>query len=160
MNCYKIDIFYNNIYHKQKIHTHTYTHINTKKYKKMNISIQIESDKDNKHSSASIAAYTESLKMILQHVADFHITVVDIISDKYKIPVDEIMNTVTSDSRYTNMIVNPKIHHFTSNIEIITSNTKSEVVEIKYDDVIKKQGVSESLISANKKKIKIKKIQI
>ena len=59
-------------------------------------------------------AYTESLKMILQHVADFHMTVVDIISEKYNIPVDEIMNTVTSDSRYTNMLVDPKIHHLTS----------------------------------------------
>lgn len=59
-------------------------------------------------------AYTESLKMILQHVADFHMTVVDIISEKYNIPVDEIMNTITSDSRYTNMVVDPKIHHLTS----------------------------------------------
>ena len=52
--------------------------------------------------------------MILQHVADFHMTVVDIISEKYNIPVDEIMNTVTSDSRYTNMLVDPKIHRLTS----------------------------------------------
>ncbi len=59
-------------------------------------------------------AYAESLKMILQHVADFHMMVVDIISEKYKIPVDEIMNTVTSDSRYTNMVVDPKIHRFTA----------------------------------------------
>lgn len=59
-------------------------------------------------------AYAESLKIILQHVADFHLTVVDIISDKYNIPVDEIMNTVTSDSRYTNMLVDPKIHNLTS----------------------------------------------
>ena len=59
-------------------------------------------------------AYAESLKMILQHVADFHMTVVDIISEKYNIPVDEIMNTVTSDSRYTNMLVDPKIHRLTS----------------------------------------------
>ncbi len=59
-------------------------------------------------------AYAESLKIILQHVADFHLTVVDIISDKYNIPVDEIMNTVTSDSRYTNMLVDPKIHSLTS----------------------------------------------
>lgn len=59
-------------------------------------------------------AYTESLKMILQHVADFHMTVVDIISEKYNIPVDEIMNTVTSDSRYANMLVDPKIHRLTS----------------------------------------------
>jgi hypothetical protein len=59
-------------------------------------------------------AYAESLKMILQHVADFHMTVVEIISEKYNIPVDEIMNTVTSDSRYANMLVDPKIHRLTS----------------------------------------------
>jgi hypothetical protein len=59
-------------------------------------------------------AYAESLQMILQHVADFHLTVVDIISEKYNIPVDEIMKTVTSDSRYTNMVVNPNIHRLTS----------------------------------------------
>jgi hypothetical protein len=59
-------------------------------------------------------AYAESLQMILQHVADFHLTVVDIISEKYNIPVDEIMKTVTSDSRYTNMVVNPNIHRVTS----------------------------------------------
>ena len=70
-------------------------------------------------------AYVESLKMILQHVADFHMTVVDIISEKYKIPVDEIMNTVTSDSRYTNMVVDPKIHHFTATL----SQNQVEITE-------------------------------
>jgi hypothetical protein len=69
-------------------------------------------------------AYAESLKMILQHVADFHMTVVDIISEKYNIPVDEIMNTVTSDSRYTNMLVDPKIHRLTS-----SSSNQNHVVE-------------------------------
>lgn len=61
------------------------------------------------------SAYAASLQMILKHVADFHITVVDIISEKYNIPVDEIMNTVTSDSRYTNMLVNPDIHTLSLN---------------------------------------------
>ena len=69
------------------------------------------------------AAYTESLKLILQQVADFHLTVVDIISEKYNIPVDEIMNTVTSDSRYANMLVDPKIHRLTS------SPNQNQVVE-------------------------------
>ena len=69
-------------------------------------------------------AYAESLKMILQHVADFHMTVVDIISEKYNIPVDEIMNTVTSDSRYTNMLVDPKIHRLTS-----SSSNQNHIVE-------------------------------
>ena len=89
----------------------------------MNTSIQIEIDKNNKHSSALGAAYADSLKMILQHVADFHLTVVDIISEKYNIPVDEIMNTVASDSRYANMLVDPKIHRLTS------SPNQNQVVE-------------------------------
>ena len=77
-------------------------------------------------------AYVESLKMILQHVADFHMTVVDIISEKYKIPVDEIMNTVTSDSRYTNMVVDPKIHHFTAALnqdQVVTTVTPAPVTK-------------------------------
>ena len=75
---------------------------------KLSIPVEVEVKPDARD------AYAESLKMILQHVADFHMTVVDIISEKYNIPVDEIMNTVTSDSRYTNMLVDPKIHHLTS----------------------------------------------
>jgi len=88
-------------------------------------------------------AYVESLKMILQHVADFHMTVVDIISEKYKIPVDEIMNTVTSDSRYTNMVVDPKIHRLTATTlnqdQVETTETTAPVTK-----------------KTNEKKIKIK----
>jgi hypothetical protein len=73
--------------------------------------------------AAAAAAYTESLKMILCHVADFHITIVDIISEKYNIPVDEIMKTVTSDSRYTKMVVNPKIHRLTTETTTATETT-------------------------------------
>ena len=74
-------------------------------------------------------AYAESLRMILQHVADFHITVVDIISEKYNIPVNEIMNTVTSDSRYTDMNVDPKIHRLTVHNE--TCSKKKIKIKIK-----------------------------
>jgi hypothetical protein len=59
-------------------------------------------------------AYALSLQMIFRHVADFHMTVVDIISEKYNIPVDEIMNTVTSDSRYKNMVVDKDLHRLWS----------------------------------------------
>jgi hypothetical protein len=83
-------------------------------------------------------AYAESLKMILQHIADFHLTVVDIISEKYNIPADEIMNTVTSDSRYANMLVDPNIHRLTSSSNqnhvnvtetIVTTTTMSTQLE-------------------------------
>lgn len=82
--------------------------------------------------SESATAYAESLKMILQHVAEFHVTVVDIISEKYKIPVDEIMNTVTSDSRYTNMLVDPKIHHLTcTNVKVTMPTTTTVPTRVK-----------------------------
>ncbi len=89
-------------------------------------------------------AYAESLQMILQHVADFHLTVVDIISEKYNIPVDEIMKTVTSDSRYTNMIVDPKIHRLTSLDKIET-----QIVETS-------APVAPAIKKISEKKIKIK----
>lgn len=91
-------------------------------------------------------AYAESLKMILQHVADFHMTVVDIISEKYKIPVDEIMNTVTSDSRYTNMAVDPKIHRLTATTTALNQD-QVETIPVTQAPVTKK---------TSEKKIKIK----
>ena len=118
----------------------------------MNTSIQIEIDKNNKHSSALGAAYAESLKMILQHVADFHMTVVDIISEKYNIPVDEIMNTVASDSRYANMLVDPKIHRLTS------SSSNQNQVEVT-ETIITATPVTQ-LAAAVTKKSTEKKIRI
>lgn len=118
----------------------------------MNTSIQIEIDKNNKHSSALGAAYAESLKMILQHVADFHMTVVDIISEKYNIPVDEIMKTVASDSRYANMLVDPKIHRLTS------SSSNQNQVEVT-ETIITATPVTQ-LAAAVTKKSTEKKIRI
>ena len=95
-------------------------------------------------------AYAESLKMILQHVADFHMTVVDIISEKYNIPVDEIMNTVTSDSRYTNMLVDPKIHRLTS------SPNQNQVVETMTPTPTTTQLAAAATKNSIPKKIRIK----
>ena len=60
------------------------------------------------------SAYALSLQMIFRHVADFHMTVVDVISEKYNIPVDDIMNAVTSDSRYKNMVVDKDLHRLST----------------------------------------------
>jgi len=110
---------------------------------KLSIPVQIKVGADARD------AYAESLKMILQHVAEFHIAVVDIISEKYNIPVDEIMNTVTSDSRYTNMAVDPKIHRLTSTSNLGTSSSEKIKLELNNDKVDKEDSI--------KKKIKIKK---
>jgi len=119
----------------------------------MNTSIQIEIDNNNR-SSALGAAYAESLKIILQHVADFHLTVVEIISEKYNISVDEMMKTVTSDPRYANMVVNPEIHRLVEPTSMTTTNTKDND-----NDSLQKHRGDEILNNCLvKKKIKIKKI--
>jgi hypothetical protein len=97
-------------------------------------------------------AYADSLKMILQHVSDFHITVVDIISEKYKIPVDEIMNTVTSDSRCANMLVDPKIHRLTSS----SNQNQVEVTETTTTATPVTQLAAAVTKKPTEKKIKIK----
>lgn len=104
--------------------------------------------------SESATAYAESLKMILQHVAEFHVTVVDIISDKYKIPVDEIMNTVTSDSRYTNMLVDPKIHRLTcTNVKVTMPTT---TVSTTMPTTMPTTTTVPTRVKTTEKKIKIK----
>jgi hypothetical protein len=111
-----------------------------------NASIQIEIDNNNNRSSAlsTSTAYAESLKLILQHVADFHLTVVEIISEKYNISVDEMMKAVTSDPRYANMVVNPEIHRLTS----LNQSQQQSVVEIPLPTPVTKK--------VTEKKIRIK----
>jgi hypothetical protein len=98
-------------------------------------------------------AYAASLHMLLNHFAQFHIAIVDIISDKYHIPVEEIMNTIKSDDRYTNMSVCPNIHELSK----APSSSSSSVVETVVDDVVdtKKKVIQKIKINSDKK-IKIK----
>jgi hypothetical protein len=123
--------------------------------KKLSIPVQVEVQVDARD------AYTESLKMILQHVADFHITVVDIISEKYKIPVDEIMNTITSDSRYSNMLVDPKIHRLTAtalNQDHVETTETTETIGTTAVTTVETIPVTQAPVTKKiiEKKIKIK----
>ena len=98
------------------------------------------------------SAYALSLKMIFQHVADFHITVIDVISDKYNIPVDDIMNVVTSDSRYKNMVVDKDIHRLGTVVGAVNESEK------KKDETLLKTKTKPSIVKKidGEKKIKIK----
>lgn len=100
-------------------------------------------------------AYAASLHMLFNHFAQFHISVVDIISDKYNIPVEEIMNTIKSDDRYINMSVCPNIHELS---KVASSSSSSSVVEtVALVDVgdSKKKVIQKIKINSDKK-IKIK----
>jgi len=90
---------------------------NEKQDTKICIPVEVEIKDRSSH-----AAYAASLQMIFRHVADFHMTVVDIISEKYNIPVDEIISTVTSHSNYKNMVVDENLHRLSAAAEAVPHN--------------------------------------
>jgi len=100
-------------------------------------------------------AYAVSLHMLFHHFAQFHISVVDIISDKYNIPVEEIMNTIKSDDRYTNMSVCPNIHELSKATSSSSSPSVVETVTVLDVGDSKKKVIQKIKINSDKK-IKIK----
>lgn len=55
-------------------------------------------------------AYGASLHMLFKHVADVHLTLLEILAEKYKLSVDEMLQTVQDDPRWKDIQVNPVIH--------------------------------------------------
>ncbi len=56
------------------------------------------------------AAYAASLHLLFKHVADFHILMVDIIAEKYKLDASEIIHACHDDKRFQEMVIAPTIH--------------------------------------------------
>jgi hypothetical protein len=54
-------------------------------------------------------AYAASLHLLFKHVADFHVLMIDILSEKYGIPADEMISACHEDERFQNMVVHPTI---------------------------------------------------
>jgi hypothetical protein len=73
------------------------------------------------------AAMTASLHILFNHVADFHQLIVKIIAEKYEIPEDEILKTITEHPDYVNMTVHPIIQ----GLSYITQEDvpKNEIIE-------------------------------
>jgi len=59
-------------------------------------------------------ALRASLLMLFKHVADVHITLVEIVAEKFHLKVDDIMNAVTDDPRWQTMLVDPLITDLTA----------------------------------------------
>ena len=54
--------------------------------------------------------YGASLHLVFKHTADFHMTMLEILAEKYDLSVDDMLEKIHGDSRFTNMVVNPTIH--------------------------------------------------
>lgn len=59
-------------------------------------------------------ALRASLLMLFKHVADVHVTLVEIVAEKFHLKVDDIMNVVTEDPRWQTMLVDPLVTELTA----------------------------------------------
>jgi hypothetical protein len=55
-----------------------------------------------------------TLLTLFKHVADIHITVVEVIAEKFGLSVEEIHNAITEDPRWQKMLVDPVITDLTA----------------------------------------------
>jgi hypothetical protein len=59
-------------------------------------------------------ALRASLLMLFKHVADVHVTVVEIVAEKFHLKVDDIHQAIQDDPRWADMLVNPLITDLTA----------------------------------------------
>ncbi len=71
-----------------------------------------------------------SLLMLFKHVADIHITLVEIVAEKFDIKIDDIHTVVNEDPRWSAMMVNPLITDLTKTVKehSVTSPKKKAIV--------------------------------
>lgn len=55
-----------------------------------------------------------SLLMLFKHVSDIHVTLVEIVAEKFGLSVEDIHAAVTEDPRWSQMFVNPLITDLTA----------------------------------------------
>jgi hypothetical protein len=58
-----------------------------------------------------------SLLMLFKHVSDIHVSVVEIISDKFNIPIEDLHKAITEDPRWNEMFVHPLITDLTRTVD-------------------------------------------
>lgn len=55
-------------------------------------------------------AYAASLDIMYKHLADVHVSIVEIIADKYKLDAEEMFTTIKTDPRYTGLYDKPVVN--------------------------------------------------
>jgi hypothetical protein len=56
------------------------------------------------------SAYAACLHLVFQHTADVHITMMEILAEKYGLSVNDMIETVTKEARFKDMMINPALN--------------------------------------------------
>ncbi len=69
-----------------------------------------------------------SLLMLFKHVSDIHVTLVEIVADKFGLSIEDIHKAVNEDPRWAEMFVHPLISDLTATVEERAVPKKEAVV--------------------------------
>lgn len=81
-------------------------------------------------------ALRATLLMLFKHVADVHVTIVEILAEKYNLKVDEIHEAITTDPRWTEMLTNPLISDLTASVQEQTKKPPKRKIEISTEELV------------------------
>jgi hypothetical protein len=71
-------------------------------------------------------AFTASLLMMMKHCADIHLTVLEVIGEKYGLDVDDMCETLKEHPRWKQIHIEPVIHDLTQIARETVYNTPKE----------------------------------
>lgn len=71
-------------------------------------------------------AFTASLLMMMKHCADIHLTVLEVIGEKYGLDIDEMCETLKEHPRWKQIHIEPVIHDLTQIARETVYNTPKE----------------------------------
>lgn len=103
-------------------------------------------------------AFTASLLMMMKHCADVHLTILEIISEKYNLDIDAMCETVKEHPNWKQLHVEPIIHDLTQIARETVYNTPQQTEKPKKKTVKKIKEQSVYPVEKPKPKLKIKEV--
>lgn len=67
-----------------------------------------------------------SLLMLFKHVSDIHVSLVEIVSEKFGIPIEDLHKAITEDPRWSAMLEHPLITDLTKTVDEHSVPAKAE----------------------------------
>ena len=127
--------------------------------------------------TSSSHAVAASLHIMLKHMADMHSLMFEVISEKYNIPYDDIVEALNSDPRVQKMIVEPTLHSLnyfsqedldkvqslfeetlTNSVEELTQKMKTTTIDYTVEHKTETHPIVETIEPVEEPKPKTKRI--
>jgi hypothetical protein len=101
-------------------------------------------------------AFSACLHLIFQHTADVYQTMLQIVAEKYGHSVEEMMEAVSQDERFKNMMINPVL----KGLDYFDKGDLEKVIPPTPQELPIEEKMSNLTISENTRVIKVKKTPV